>query len=182
MDSDSRLVCVRGAKADPMSICSYEPFRDMMVCFLSRRIPEDVTVVKSALHTIYGQGSSYSKYVLRKFHHAIVYIQDDEVVGLSVWRNVPRDISKQNVVERYLNIMVLHTKHADINLRAKIVGDIEQFCVDRGIQSMLLESPTQDEGRLYQYLGFLIVSVFPSVYMQKMVGHVPELYLPSGFL
>lgn len=155
-----------------------------MVYLLSRRIPEHVALVKDALHRIYGSGSgrSYSKYVLRKFHHAIVYIQDDDVVGLSVWRHVPRDISKQTVVERYLNIMVLYTTPSDLNLRAKIVEDIEQFCVDRGIQSMLLEPSSREEGRLYQYLGFLIVSVFPSIYMRKMIGYVPELRLPSGFL
>ena len=134
---------------------------------LSRRNPDHIPVLRSALLEIYGQSSPYVKYVLRKFQHArIYYSYMEEVVGVSVWKIVRRDISKQKQVEPYLKILVLNTKQFDLNLGYKMAEDI---CSQTNM-AIVVEPATPDEERFYQYLGFLIVSIFPSIVMRLQLN------------
>jgi hypothetical protein len=107
----------------------------------------------------------------------MIYIQDDEIVGFIVWRIIPKDISKYTVVDRYIHIMAINTKQDDLNMRSLLMRDIERFSVEKGISSITIEVNNHDEGGLYQYLGFLIVSVFPSIIMRKILGCDPGVSL-----
>jgi hypothetical protein len=129
---------------------------------LSRRNPDHVSIVRSVLADVAGHRSSYRKYVLRKFHSARIYYCDTEVVGISVWKIVNRDISKHVQVDPYIQLLVMSTKHFDLNLGYKMVEDI----CSQSNMSVVIEPNTPEEERFYQYLGFLIVSVFPSVCMR----------------
>jgi hypothetical protein len=129
---------------------------------LSRRNPDHIPVIRSALLEIYGQSSPYVKYVLRKFQHARIYSYMGEVVGVSVWKIVRRDISKPIQTEPYRKILVLKTKQFDLNLAYKMVEDM----YSQTNESVVVEPATPDEERFYQYLGFLRVSCFPTVVMR----------------
>ena len=130
-------------------------------------------MIRSTLIETYGSQTPYVKYVMRKFHNAMVYIQDDEIIGFIVWRVVPKDISKHTMIDRYIHVMAMNTQQDDLNMRSIMIRDIERFSVEKGITSITLEVNTHDEGRFYQYLGFLIVSVFPSIVMRKVLASDP---------
>ena len=128
-----------------------------------------------------GQKGPYVKFVLRTFHSALIYIENNCVVGLCVWKIVNRDISVDTVIDPYVRVLVLNTTDdaldldldVDVDLVSAMLGDIERFCYTKNIGSIVLAPRTSDEERLYQHLGFLIVSVFPSVSMhKKIVVHI----------
>jgi hypothetical protein len=85
-----------------------------------------------------------------------------EVVGVSVWKIVRRDISKPIQTEPYRKILVLKTKQFDLNLAYKMVEDM----YTQTNETVVVEPATPDEERFYQYLGFLRVSCFPTVVMR----------------
>jgi hypothetical protein len=69
--------------------------------------------------------------------------------------------------------MAVNTNQDDLNMRSLLLRDIERFSIEKGISSITLEVNTHDEGGFYQYLGFLIVSVFPSIMMRKVLACDP---------
>lgn len=103
----------------------------------------------------------YINRALNTFKYGLIYYKDSEIMGFAVWKEkiqIPSNMNKGDNYPPipYMELLLICTKPNDYQIAPKIMWDLDNYCVSRGFEYIILEPANTDLIDIYNKYGFKI--------------------------
>ena len=100
----------------------------------------------------------YIHTVFNRFNKGYMYKDDNgEIIGFCLWKEYNK-ITKSGNESKQLHILLICADYNDYNLGRKILYDMDGYCIDNKISSIILEAANDTLVKYYEKSGFVLLN------------------------
>lgn len=125
----------------------------------------------------------YINRALNTFKYGLIYYKDSEIMGFATWKEKIYNPTNMNKGDNkppvpYMELLLICTQPNDYQIAPKIMWDLDNYCVSKGLKYIYLEPANTDLIDIYNKYGFKINSTgrLKGLYMMK---DIKPLQLPK---
>lgn len=118
----------------------------------------------------------YINRALNTFKYGLIYYKDSEIMGFATWKEkkeIPKNMNMgdNNPPIPYMELLLICTQTNDYQIAPKIMWDLDNYCISKGLKYIILEPANTDLIDIYNKYGFNITSTsrIKELHMRKLI-------------
>lgn len=107
----------------------------------------------------------YIRSTFNKFNYGFCYKNSDNIIGFCLWKEIHEDV--QHNKYKYIKLLLICAKPNDFRLGEIILFDLNNFCIQRRINTIRLLAANLDLVKYYENNGYFLTRQNEPYFMEK---------------